>query len=488
MLVKDEVFVVLVQKNLSDLAESFSRFELEYGMFNVKISGVKVWQYIRNDIYDLHLRVVYGFFDGSGLKKIRGKEDKKAYKLWDCIKEKTIYNQAFIGRRDALIFASARKVIDNGCKYRDVYTDIIDKKLRQSHYLLDSTRLPQESPNLIYIDCERFKKAKGIKNESVNISRDEFESKIIQPIETYYDIQLNNNHRRQIFIMLQKRLENRKSLAKYYHYILKKSRPKVILIVGVHFEMTVLCAVAKKRDIPVVVLQHGEISTTEPTYNSQKTINLSTYPDYFFVFSELEKKRGRFMIPSSRVIPVGYPELDEYIKNAKQRKSEKEKKEILIISCIDENLLKFTNELAEKVDGTKYRIVYKLHPVEYGNWREAYGSYLLHPNIEVAGDNSKIIYDYFMDAEWVVGMQSTCLYEATAFSVKMAILDSPFKKDYDEFFELGRANLISGVEDLLAIIDRKDINSKASTAWFENNSMEKVQRAIDDIIASGFKE
>lgn len=149
--------------------------------------------------------------------------------------------------------------------------------------------------------------------------------------------------------------------------------------------------------------------------------------------------------------------------------------------------MKFTRELADKIDGTKYRIVYKLHPVEYGNWKKAYGSYLLHPNIDVAGDKSKIIYDFFMDAEWVLGMQSTCLYEATAFDVKIAIVDSPFKRDYEEFFELGRANLISSVDDFLGIIDQKNVNSMASTAWFENNSMERVQRAIDDIIASNIK-
>lgn len=478
---------MLEKKNLTDLAESFSRFEIECGMFHVKISGVKVWQYIRNDIYDLHLRMIYGFFDGSGLQKITGIEDKNRYKVWDRMKDKLMYNQTFIGRRDVLIFASARKVMDNNYKYRDVYTDIIDKKLEQSHYLLDVTRLPQASPNLIHIDIERFKKNKGITDEVINISKEEFENKIIRPIEIYYDIQLNNNHRRQILVLLQKRLEKRKSLAAYYSYILEKSRPKIILIVGVSFEMAVLCAVAKRRNIPVVVLQHGEITSTEPIYNSQKRINISTYPDYFFVFSELERKRGKFMIPSSRVIPVGYPELDDYIKNTKSGKAEKEKKEILIISCVDENLLKFTRELADKIDGTKYRIVYKLHPVEYGNWKKAYGSYLLHPNIDVAGDKSKIIYDFFMDAEWVLGMQSTCLYEATAFDVKIAIVDSPFKRDYEEFFELGRANLISSVDDFLGIINQKNVNSMASTAWFENNSMERVQRAIDDIIASNIK-
>lgn len=478
---------MLDQKNLTDLAKSFSQFELEYGMFHQRIAGVRFWQYIRDDIYDLHLRVIYGFFDGSGLKQIRGKEEKIVYKLWDRIKEKTIFNQMFMGRRDVLIFASARKVVDDNYKYRDVYTDVIDKKLRQSHYLLDSTKFPQTSPNLIYIRSEQFKKVRGIKDEAISINRDEFESKVIRPIETYYDIQLNNNHRRQILIMLQERLEKRKGLAKYYNYILEKSRPKVILIVGVHFAMAVLCAVAKKRGIPVIVLQHGEISTTEPTYNTQKAIRVSAYPDYFFVFSELEKNRGKFLIPSSRVIPVGYPELDEYIKNAKHKESKREKKEILIISCVDEKLLKFTNELANRIDGTRYRIIYKLHPVEYGNWKGAYGQYLLHPNIEVAGEKNKVIYDYFMNAEWVIGMQSTCLYEATTFNVKIAIIDSSFKEDYDEFFKLGRACLISDVEDFLKIIDKTNINSKASTAWFEKNSMEKVQKAIDEIIVSNHK-
>lgn len=478
---------MLNQKNLTDLAKSFSQFELEYGMFHKRIAGVRFWQYIRDSIYDLHLRAIYGFFDGSGLQQIRGVEEKIVYNLWDYIKENSIFNQMFMGRRDVLIFASARKVVDDNYRYRDVYTDVIDKKLKQSHYLLDSTRLPQTSPNLIYIKQEQFKKVKGIKDETVSINRDEFESKVIRPIENYYDIQFNNNHRRQILMMLQERLEKRKGLAKYYTYILEKSRPKAILIVGVNFAMAVLCAVAKKKNIPVIVLQHGEITTTEPTYNTQKAISISAYPDYFFVFSELEKNRGKFLIPSSRVIPVGYPELDEYIKNAKHKESKKEKKEILIISCVDEKLLKFTNELAKRIDGTRYRIIYKLHPVEYGNWKGAYGQYLLHPNIEVAGEKNKVIYDYFMDAEWVIGMQSTCLYEATAFHVKIAIIDSSFKEDYEEFFEMGRASLINDVEDFLAIIDKKSINSKASAAWFENNSMEKVQRAIDEIIASDHK-
>lgn len=481
---------MLEQKDLCDLAESFSQFELENGMFNKKISGVRFWQYIRNDIYDFHLRVIYGFFSDNNLKKITRSEGWNIYKVWDCIKEHLLCNQFNICRRDVLIFACARKVMDSNHKYRDIYTDIINKKLKQSHYLLDFTcnqPLPQTSPNLIYAKFEQFKKRMKIEDEIIEVNKDEFESKVIRPIENYYKIRINNNHRRKMLETLQKCLKNRKSLAKYYNYILKKSKPKVILIVGVHFENAVLCAVAKSKNIPVIVLQHGYITKTEPVYNSKKRMSISAYPDYIFVFGKLEKERGRFLLPSSRVLPVGYPEMDEYIKNVKYTKTETKTKIILIMSCVDEKLLKFTNELANKIDGTKYKIIFKLHPTEYGNWKNVYGGYLIHPNIEVAGNKNKIVYDYFMQAEWVIGMQSTSLYEATAFNVKIAILDSPYRKDYDELFEMGRANLISDVDNFLLIIDRKDISSKASTAYFESNSMEKVQKAIDDIITSKSK-
>ena len=157
------------------------------------------------------------------------------------------------------------------------------------------------------------------------------------------------------------------------------------------------------------------------------------------------------------------------------------------MSCVDERLLKFTNELADKIDGTRYRIVYKLHPTEYGNWKNVYGQYLLHSNIDVVGNKNKIVYDYFMQAEWVIGMQSTAIYEATAFNVKIAIIDSPYRKDYVELFEMKRANLIGNVDDFLSIIDRSDINSEASTICFERDSMDNVQKAIDNIIASKSK-
>ena len=43
-----------------------------------------------------------------------------------------------------------------------------------------------------------------IKDEDVKVSEDEFESKVIRPIENYYNIHIDSNHRRQIFAKLQK--------------------------------------------------------------------------------------------------------------------------------------------------------------------------------------------------------------------------------------------------------------------------------------------
>lgn len=474
-------------KDMGELAAAFTQFELDYGMFDKKIEGVKFWQYIRDSVIESHLRAVYGIYNEDFLRKVVHKQDKVNYKVRDFIKENLIYNQFRMKKREVLIFASDRKVKDDKNRYRDVYTDIIDKNLKQSHYLLTFVRdnpLPHSSPNLIYIKLEQFKRIMGIKDDVVKVSKKEFEEKVIQPLESCFDIRFDNTHIAQMHTFLERCLTRRKPLAKYYNYILDKSRPKLILTVGIGFEMLVLCAVAKKKGIPVVVLQHGIISTGSFPYNSPQIVKISAFPDYMFVFGKYEKERGKFSIPRSRIIPVGYPELDNYIKTAKEEKTAIKK--LLVLSCGDEKkLLDFTNELAGRIDGTKYKVVYKLHPMEYGDWKNLYGRHLLHPNIEVVGENSKSVYDYFMQADWVIGMFSTSLYEATAFNVKIAILDSAYKQDYKELFESKRAESINSVDEFLLMIDSKDVDSKACNLYFEENGMENVQKAVDGIIASG---
>lgn len=471
--------------DMIELAASFTRFELEYGMFDKKIHGVRFWQYIRDCVIESHLRKIYGFYSEDFLKRIVNKENKRTYSLSLQLQENLFRNQFSLRKRDVLIFACDRKVADGKNMYRDVYTDVIDKNLRQSHYLLSFVRdiaIPQASPNLVYLKLEQFMKVMGIKDEGVNVSKEEFQDKVIGPLESYFDIQFDNVHKTQIHTFLKACLARRKTLAKFYNYILNKSMPKIILTVGIGFEMNVLCAVAKRKNIPVVVLQHGYISLGSFPYNSPKPIKISAYPDYMFVFSKSEKERGKFWLPRSRVIPVGFPELDRYIQTAQEQKSAI--KQILILSCGDEKLLRFTVDLADKIDVSKYKIVYKLHPIEYGVWENLYGHFLRHPNIEVVGDKNKVIYDYFMQADWVIGMFSTALYEATAFNVKIAILDSPYRRDYEELFESGRACSIDDVNSFMKIMDNREINAIADTSYFESNSMEKVQQAIDTIIES----
>lgn len=472
--------------SIEDLAESFNRFELEYGMFDKKINGIKFWQHIREEIWHRQLVQIFGFVIISDIKKIERCEEKINYTLWDRVKENLFCNQFCIGRRDVLIFACGRKVIDGNQRYRDVYTDIIDKKLKQSHYLLDFANgrpLPQASTNLVYIKLDQFKKFMGIKDEAIKISTEEFEKKVIEPLENYYHICFDNKRKKQMIVFLQYSLSMRRILIPYYNFILNRSKPKVIFIVGGDIEMGVLCVVAKKKGIPVVELQHGAVSQLSPHYNFQTKIKYGAYPDYVFVYSESEKRRCRFPIDLSRVIPVGYPELDEYTKKAANHKSKI--KNILIISSVEEEVMQFARELADKIDRTRYRVVYKLHPIEYGNWKRAYGHYLIHPNIEVVGDRNTVAYDFLTQADWVIGKWSTLLREATAFNVKIAIIDSVYyEKLMSDLSEMGRARLIENVDDFMAIIDNKDIPSEASTDFFESNSMEKVQKAIDMIIAS----
>lgn len=463
--------------NMGDLADSYNQFEQEYSMFSKRIAGIQFWKYVRDYVFGSHLSEIYGFYIESNMSKVKYVEEKINCTLWNTVKEYLFNNQFGVRKRDVLILACSRKIKNKDQKFRDVYTDIIDKKLKQSHYLLDfvyDRPLPQTSKNLIYINIERFQRVLGIKNEKVEIDKSEFENELIKPLEEYYYIFFDYKRKKDMINYLQNCLTLRKILAQYYNFLLDKSKPKVILFAGICMETHILCAVAKNKGIPTVELQHGINTKSTIHYNFAKRMRISTYPDYMFTFSQAEKKCA-YSISSSKVIPVGYPELDEFTRKAVRRNTSL--REILIISSAEDRMLDFAEELVNRIDSSKFHVIYKLHPVEYGkkNCRNT--------NLEIVGDKTKMVYDYLAQAEWVVGMHSTVLYEATAFDVKIAILNSGFYEDgFRRLIDTKRANLISNVDDFLFIVDRKDINSKAVTDYFESNSMEKVQKAIDKIL------
>ena len=473
--------------------EKFLKFEFQNNMFKVKINGVHIWHYIRYTIY-YELLGKYICNKEYILTNPLRKKSLPQMTVDKFLRENIKCNQFMAHQRDILIIQHPRKYKDHDDYYKCIYTSLLDQYLMQSHYIVTGKSMEneyekQDSKNVLYLNLELFLKAKHIKIESEQVSKKDVDYWIINPIETFFDIKLDIALKKQIANLVTSSLNGRKVWSEYYNYILRKIKPKIILIVVAYsVDRMILCEVAKKRKIPTIELQHGRIDAMHIAYNFYRKMDLPSFPDYIFTFGQWEKKSTRFPISKENVISVGYPELEKNYNLYHKKKRKKEKKIILFISPGgDESVARYAYNVAQQLNAKKYHVIFKLHPQEYFDWEVRIGRYLKHPNIEVVGNYEQTVYYFVSQADWVIGNFSTTLYEAQMFDVKVAIIKIGSYQCSRSLYESGCALLVDSPENLVKEIEENSFHPSKQIKFFEKNSIENMKKNIELIITSYYK-
>ena len=468
---------------LDEFMNNFLDFEEKYEMFKLKINNVHIWYYLRFFVYyDLIEKKKYATY-GKVLTHKNIKNKKTLDYMW---RKYVSCNQFLAHKKDVLIVSHGRKYKADDKYYKCPYTHLLDEYLSISHYILDG-KTPdgnyeiQKSHNILYYDIEEFKKIKRVRFSEEVVSKIEVLNKVIVPIEVYFEINISLELKKKWMTLIKSFINGRKILIRYYNYMLKKVRPKIILVVCAYgFDQMIMCEVAHKMCIPVVELQHGIINSEHIAYNFKRRRYVSSFPDYIFTFGQYEKEQTRFPISKSHIIPIGYPELENNYNIYKKKKSNK--KNILFISQTMPEIAKFANIVAQKIDSNKYQIVFQLHPSEYSCWRLTVGQYLKHPNIKVIGSYKHMIYESLAQADWVVGNYSTVLSEAQMFDVKVAVLKLDMYRAARFLYQNGYAILVESPEQLIKEIEEDTFQPNREVSLFEKNSLKKMQEGIDKII------
>lgn len=250
------------------------------------------------------------------------------------------------------------------------------------------------------------------------------------------------------------------------------------------FKMMLLCETAKELGIPVVELQHGTMGKEHIAYNFLKKRRLKSFPDYIFTFSQYDKKAARFPLTSDRIYAVGYPEMENKIIEYKKLFKKKKKKKILFISQTIKEIFEYAAELSNRIDLEKFEIIIKLHPREIGNWRKEFGKIINGSKVTII-DNNKNIYYYLAQADYVVGIFSTVLLEATMFNTNIVVIKKASYTYMKDLYENNMAELIDSVDRLEEIVTNNICTSTGTKTYFENNSIVKIKAAIQDIIKKG---
>lgn len=472
--------------DVESLLNSYLKFEDEFNMFQMTINNIKIWHYIRRHIFNDLMKIMNIADVTLHTKNIVCKSYESDWK--DFLRENIRCNQFFAQKRDVLVIPSEGKYKNKDGYYRCIYTDLLDRKLNQTHYLLDRKSsegmyAKQKSKNVLYLNMQSYEKIRYGKRKHNPVKKTDIEKYIIIPIENYFNILLDIDDKKRWLELANAITSCRGLHLDYFNYMLSRIQPKIIIMVCAYAcDMMHLCEVAHNRKIPVVELQHGAISRLHIAYNFFEKMNLPSFPDYIFTYGGFERINVRYPIEIERIISVGYPELENYVQDVKKIKKNKNKKSILFISQMSEEIIPYVKAAAETLDNEKYKIVFKLHPSEFDNWRYIYKNSLDHQNIEIVGDNSKTIYNFLAEADWVAGMYSTVLIEATMFDVKIAVLNSSLSINMKELYKNGYAILADSPQRLIEEIMKDKFRKNLDIHIFEPGSINNMLKNIDRII------
>lgn len=466
--------------SIKELTEQFICFEEENDLFNWEVNGVYIWELIRIPIFNkLTNTHVSNNFSLTNLT------DRNSVRILFAIFYffyNALFRNPFLSKRNSEILIlnhPRRKYVDQ--IYQDIYTDtflnnlpfqyaVIERYQSLKHYkpvstqhlyYLDYLELPSRFIHLINkikIADEQQKRIIDVENKLLKHWRLENFSleKLVKKFVLRYDY-------------LYPRID--KLVAQF-------NPAALICVVSYSFINQIFFQVARKRGIPSVELQHGTVSKYHIAYNYKST-DLKYFPDYFFAWGMAWLNGVRLPLKSERIKAVGYPYLDTF----KSKKDlERNNRQVLIISQMRQDLANFALELSKQLKDHKF--IFKAHPSEYERVKDEYEILYQNDNIEVIGNDSRLLYELFRESNYIFGVFSTALIEATLFCPNVIILKYPGWEYFEELEGRSNIHFLSDVNEAVLYIseNRAEKKDPSKLCFFNTDAIANLNEEIRKIV------
>lgn len=467
-----------------EFIKQICKIEDEYKLYDIIVDDIKIWPLFRPYILEEIINKENEFSFHPDLQ-IKYSNFKKAFSLF--------YNSIFhFNYRkykdvDNILYFSLRKRKNKDGYYSPLIDPIVDAL--DNNYLIVERAMPNsghlgfsKQRNLIFSDRVEFFRALGLIKYRKSKKADKWFSelkKVMSVLESQLNIEINIPG---LYSRVVHTLSTFFVAGKQVKKILKYIKPKNIII-SPNYELNTLMLIyaCKRLNIKVVEIQHGYIGSIHIGYNYNFNYedNKNYYPDKILVFGEFWKNVIDFPNKEDVVIPVGFPEFE---KNTNKLSINHDSKNILVISESNgkHDLSKLCVEFLKNNNPLDYKILFKLHPNECSSWKEIYPELINVNNLTVIDTIEKSVYDYFADSKFVVGTNSTVLFESLGFGLKTCILNtSDFnteKININNYFEV-----INKASDLFKIINRKYDNlaeNDYKQTFFKSNSVNNIIKEL----------
>lgn len=468
-------------EHTENFREKLLKIEAKSGIFELKVNGLRLWQYVR---WYCLMRILY---DVTGEGKVQIHQKISQEKLNMNFKEWIERQQFLLGKKDMVVLNHPRRVKE-GKYYRCFVTETLLENLDCSYYVFEKAFRgqhfrPAPTKNLKYIHMDNIQKVFKVSNSDTDKQLKLFCNKVIQIFEKDNQIVLSKNVKKEIFDGITKGYYQIYWWTIWAKIVFALVKPKVLITTSPYMpDVEAVIVEAKRQHITTIEMQHG-IAKGHLFYNYLYQGRIDIFSDYMFAYSKHDREMQRYPIKKERIIPVGYPDLERRVKECQREKTCRQKT-ILFISPVssDAAVIEYAIKLRQDTRLADMRIIYKLHPHEYGIW-EKISQYhqLANSGIEIISENKHDIYFYLGQADYVVGNVSTALYEATEFDAEIFIICCGNYKGSEVLYEGGYAQLVTSVEMLADEILNPVSHNKKS--YFEKNAIVNMKRELSRIMS-----
>ncbi len=454
---------------IKKLYNLFLEMEDDLALFDFEIGGLIIWERIRSPVF---LQIFQETTTGKEKPSGRFSRSKKLrFYLSSLI---SIRRSPLLSRKkDILIVGSQRRLLRNDGLWWDIYADPLVNSLEHSYVVIENNMTlehnkPAKTRNLKYFDFIDFLAyiKQKIAGKNLVFTESELTSikELREEVKRRFEIDINLQH---IIGMI---LSRNKTLFPLYVHMLKRIRPKIVLVVCSYGKETFIEA-CRQVGIPVAELQHGVISSYHPGYSYPGERKKVTFPDFLLTWGNYWQNVADYPIDDSQIISVGYP----FIEDERSQYSTEKQKKILFISQdrIGDIISKFAVELS-KNKTHDYHVIYKLHPLEIDDWKTRY-PWLIDADIEVIDTKEMTLYQLFAESMVQVGVFSTAIYEGLSFGLRTFLIDAPGVEYFVPLIETGVVSKVRIAEELVhALIDTDQSAEFDSEYFFKSNAIENI--------------
>ncbi len=462
--------------------ENFLAFERENKCNSINVEGIPVWSLYRYEIHNAIKRDTVGRVDGSQTAFSKSE-------LWKMFLNSL---RPFTYKNVDVLFVgdgARNKNLETGV-FENIYFDEVAKKYNSvilEHPVDHRHKEPNGMNNVYFTDRVAFQTNIAIKlSKKFNtVRRRKYELEVRQAFKDIFE-KIKNIFGPDLYEEMVPQLVDRMYYfeinKKYCGNILDKAQPKLIIEMCYYaMECFAMSALGKERGILTAEYSHGFAFPTHTPMQFNPEERISVLPDAELIYSHSQDTIVH-MPENIPLITVGFPFFEREREKYKA-KYPRDEKTICFISTLaeGEQISKLASEMANKI-GDEYHIIYKLHPHEFGYYKEKF-PWLVNEKLEVIDNTDNHIFKYLAESKICIGTRTASIWEAIGFGCETILLnygDTAINMEY--FIKEKNVPLADTVDEVIDLISRDAAGKVDPDGMFEPNAMQNICNYIDEKI------